>query len=44
MTTKSVLRTAARDSLPVLAGYVVLGMGFGLLMAAAATASGGRWR
>ena len=44
MTTKSVFRTAARDSLPVLAGYVVLGMGFGLLWTAAATESGGRWR
>ena len=44
MMTKSVFRTAARDSLPVRAGYVGLGMGFGLLWTAAATEAGGRWR
>ncbi len=33
MEIKQDLKKAARDSLPVLAGYIVLGMGFGILLA-----------
>ena len=41
---KNDIKKAIRDTIPVLSGYIVLGMGFGILMQTKDTAYGGPLR